>query len=144
MIFGHIFGSSKNVPKNIGIHPRVTISHLGIIKVPPKKHKQKKEKSKTSLNLFAVFWTLSDPVLTPIRHCKPLFLIAVAVLFQILQENQTSVQQHTLWNFSISGSGCFFGKGVLMFSQFCVCTCVFSTFRMFEFLKSWNFESLKL
>ena len=35
-IFGHIFGSSKNVPKNIAICPGVKINHVGIIFKPPK------------------------------------------------------------------------------------------------------------
>ena len=60
---GQIFGRSKNVPKSIAICPGVKISHFGIIKYPPRINTLKTKKTKISLDLFAVFWALSGPVL---------------------------------------------------------------------------------
>ena len=74
-MFGHIFVSSKNVPKSIAICPESLIGHLGII-TPPKKTKTKKKrkyineqiKNNRSPNRFAVFWILLDPVFACPHH----------------------------------------------------------------------------
>ena len=54
---GHIFGSSRNVPKHIGIHPEVKASNLGIIKNPKTLtfENQKPRKDEQHLNCLPYF-----------------------------------------------------------------------------------------
>ena len=55
-IFGHFFGSFKNNPKNVGIHPESLISHFGIIKTPSPLPKYIKKQRNESPKFVAVFW----------------------------------------------------------------------------------------
>ena len=80
-MFGHIFGSCKNDPKSIAICPEPKLAILESLK-PQKKLKDtlKNSKSKTSFNMFAVFWALLDPVLL-----LPYFTISLIEPLQIAQ-----------------------------------------------------------
>ena len=75
-IFGHIFGSSKNLPKSIAICPGVRISNLGfwnnlniLILGPPPPHNYIKKPRKTNKSIicFAVFWALLALYRAPYR-----------------------------------------------------------------------------
>ena len=109
-IFGHIFGSSKNDPKNIGICPESVISHLGIIKTPKNSNDTLKNKEKTKNHVIsvAIFWALLDPGLGPTESSVVNMLIlgsstAIHMAFQSLQNginqlihgiNQLKMKEH--------------------------------------------------
>ena len=62
-IFSRFRGSSRNHPKSIAIDQESLISHLGIIEIPQNLTITLQRQAKQQQHVFAVFWTLLDPVL---------------------------------------------------------------------------------